>query len=615
MLSPLSFDTDSFENIIEEYRSRIVGIFPDWTNYNYSDPGITFLELFAWLRENQQYFMEQLGDDHYREFFRLAGFTPFGRQYAKILAEAVTGSYEKAITIPAGCRFLFGGLSFETVQKEFIPAAVITSARRVNENGKTEFIVGKGQIIYQDAFSFFPFGKEPKIKTAMLLSVEGSIPRNKEFRLSISLLSNGRNPEMSGISENLTEISWKYISGGFEHPLTVVTDETGGLLYSGRITFRIEDGLMPECDDIELKATLVSGTYDIPPVITGLSLSQIELAQIRSYDFPEGFTLAQGNCFPDQIYEIPQDSFLADSIRIETDDPLNPGKIIRWTRTDDFLSCGPEDMCFLADETAGTIRFGNGWHGLPPEGNIVLKSVIGTSGSAGNIKIGSVLYPETPLTENIEFSMTKLLSPGRNPETREETLLRIIQEKDKIKRAVSLSDYEQLVLETPGLCIHSCHAWTEENDPTTVHIAVRPGDGVRPDTLTDREKDIIGRHLENKRLIGIRPKLHTPSYIRVDITVEAVPSQKYRNAAEVLEEEIREWFNERKAVYGEALPYNQLLSRLDAIPCVNRVISLSMVPLSAGIRRTRNRALVPPVNGVFLPGRIEVILNHYQTVQ
>ena len=119
MLSPLSFDTDSFENIIEEYRSRIVGIFPDWTNYNYSDPGITFLELFAWLRENQQYFMEQLGDDHYREFFRLAGFTPYGRKCAKILAEAVPGSFEKAIAIPAGTRFLSGGLCYETVKTEW----------------------------------------------------------------------------------------------------------------------------------------------------------------------------------------------------------------------------------------------------------------------------------------------------------------------------------------------------------------------------------------------------------------------------------------------------------------------------------------------------------------
>ena len=615
MLSPISFDTDSFENIIEEYRSRIVGIFPDWTNYNYSDPGITFLELFAWLRENQQYFMEQLGDDHYREFFRLDGFTPYGRECAKILAEAVHGSFEKAITIPAGTRFLSGGLFFETVQKEFIPSAVISRAKRVDKDGKTEFTVGRGQIIYQDAYSFFPFGKESKIGTAVLISVKGSIPRKKEFRLSLSLLTNGRNPEMEGISENLTEISWEYLSGGIAHPLTVVSDETCGLLYSGRITFRIDDGLLPECDDIELKATLVSGRYDISPVITGMSLSQIELAQIRSYIFPEGFKLAQGNCFPDQIYEIPQEGFLADSIRIETDDPLNPGKIIQWTRTDDFFSCGPEDMCFLADETTGTIRFGNGWHGLPPEGNIVLKSVTGTSGSAGNIKNGSLLYPETPLTDNIEFSVAKLLSPGRDPETREETLLRIIQEKDRIQRAVSLSDYERLVLETPGLCIHSCHAWTEDDEPTTVHIAVRPGDGDSPEALTEREKTIIGRYLENKRLIGIKPKLHSPSYIRVDITVEAVPSPKYRNASEVLEEEIREWFRERKAVYGEALPYNQLLSRLDAIPCVSRLISLSMVPLSAGIRRTRNRALVPPVNGVFLPGRIEVILNHYQAVQ
>ena len=615
MLSPLSFDTDSFENIIEEYRSRIVGIFPDWTNYNYSDPGITILELFAWLRENQQYFMEQLGDDHYREFFRLAGFNPYGRTCARFLAEAVPGENRGAVTIPAGTRFLSGALTFETTQKEFIPAAVIKYAKRVNKSGRTEFTVGRGQIVYQDAYSFTPFGRESSIGTCMLIGVAGDIPKQKEFRLALSLLPNVRNPEMEDISENLTELKWEYISGGDAYPLTVVSDETRAMLYSGRITFRIEEGPGPENDHIELKATLVSGTYDISPVITGMSLSQIELAQTESYDFPDGYYIGEGNGFPDQIFELPQKSFLADSIQIESEDPLNPGKMIRWSKTDDFLSCGPEDRCFLPDEDAGTVRFGNGWHGLPPQGKISLKAVTGSSGSAGNVKIGSVLYPKKPFKDDMEFSMIKLISPGRDPETREETLLRIIQEKDMVQRAVSLSDYEQLVMKTPGLCIHSCHAWTEDEDPTTVHIAVRPGDGNHPAVLSETERTIIGRYLDDKRLIGMKTRLHTPDYIRVDITVEAVPSPKYRNAMEVLKKEILDWFGERKAIYGEPLSYNQLLSRLDALPCITRVLSLSMEPLSAGIGRTRNGALIPPVGGVFLPGRIEVILNHYQAVQ
>ncbi len=132
--------------------------------------------------------------------------------------------------------------------------------------------------------------------------------------------------------------------------------------------------------------------------------------------------------------------------------------------------------------------------------------------------------------------------------------------------------------------------------------------------LTEQEKSIITKYFEDRRLIGTKLSLHSPSYIRVDISVEAVPSPQYRDAAVLLEDEIRSWFEERKATYGKPLLYNDLFSSLDAAPCVRKLLVLSLNPVSAGITRDSNRDLVPPVNGVFLPGQIEIIINHYQTV-
>ena len=109
----------------------------------------------------------------------------------------------------------------------------------------------------------------------------------------------------------------------------------------------------------------------------------------------------------------------------------------------------------------------------------------------------------------------------------------------------------------------------------------------------------------------MRIKLHSPSYIRVNVTVDAFPSPSYRDASDILEKEIRQWFEERKDVYGKPMPYDQLLYRLVMSPCIRKLVGLSMEPLNAGITRNKNRALVPPVNGVFLPGRIEIILNQY----
>ena len=216
------------------------------------------------------------------------------------------------------------------------------------------------------------------------------------------------------------------------------------------------------------------------------------------------------------------------------------------------------------------------------------------------------------VASNIVDRAYLLAKAGRDPESRDETLLRILREKDRIWRAVTLRDYEQLAMETPGLCLHSCRAWTESRYPGTVHLVVRPGDGKKTSVLTERQKEAISAWLEDRRLIGTRLRLHTPRYIYVDTEVEVIPSPQYRDSADILEKEIRKWFREKETVYGEPLLYSELFGRLDALPCVRILRVLAMNPRTAGIRRNHNRDLIPPVSGVFLPGRIEVILNHYQ---
>ena len=82
---------------------------------------MTFLELFAWMKENQQFHMEQLGDAHYEAFFRLLGFEREGRRPAGILA---MGKPEGEWSIPAGARFQTGGIIFETVEEETLTDAL-----------------------------------------------------------------------------------------------------------------------------------------------------------------------------------------------------------------------------------------------------------------------------------------------------------------------------------------------------------------------------------------------------------------------------------------------------------------------------------------------------------
>jgi hypothetical protein len=64
-------DDRSFDDLVEEARALIRTHQPEWTNYNPSDPGITLLELFAWLCEMLIYRADQVPERHKRAFLRL----------------------------------------------------------------------------------------------------------------------------------------------------------------------------------------------------------------------------------------------------------------------------------------------------------------------------------------------------------------------------------------------------------------------------------------------------------------------------------------------------------------------------------------------------------------
>src|ERR1035438_5989788 len=66
-------DNRSFEQILSDLRFRIPRYTKEWTNFNDSDPGMTLLQLFAWLSEQMLYQMNQVPLKNYVKFLKLLG--------------------------------------------------------------------------------------------------------------------------------------------------------------------------------------------------------------------------------------------------------------------------------------------------------------------------------------------------------------------------------------------------------------------------------------------------------------------------------------------------------------------------------------------------------------
>ena len=66
-----SLDDRRFADLVDEGRRLIPGLAPSWTDHNPSDPGITLIELFAFVSEMLMYRADRVSDANKRAFVRL----------------------------------------------------------------------------------------------------------------------------------------------------------------------------------------------------------------------------------------------------------------------------------------------------------------------------------------------------------------------------------------------------------------------------------------------------------------------------------------------------------------------------------------------------------------
>jgi hypothetical protein len=66
-----NLDDRRYNDLMAEALARIPAHAPEWTNYNPSDPGITLIELFAYLTDMLLYRLNRVTDDNTRKFLKL----------------------------------------------------------------------------------------------------------------------------------------------------------------------------------------------------------------------------------------------------------------------------------------------------------------------------------------------------------------------------------------------------------------------------------------------------------------------------------------------------------------------------------------------------------------
>ena len=71
-----NLDTRRWTDLVDEGRALVPRYAPRWTDHNYHDPGITLIELFAWLIEQLIYRANRVPERHLRKFLALVVYDP-----------------------------------------------------------------------------------------------------------------------------------------------------------------------------------------------------------------------------------------------------------------------------------------------------------------------------------------------------------------------------------------------------------------------------------------------------------------------------------------------------------------------------------------------------------
>lgn len=302
-----NLDDRPWADLVEEARSLIPRLAPAWTDHNVHDPGITFIELFAWLAEMQIYQVNRVGARHREAFARLAGIERRLRQPARVGID-IDGLIREGTFLPAGTRLapLEGAeLVFETERDAWLTQSRL--ARVLVGRGTAE--VDQTQANQQDGVSYLAFGERAEEGARFRLEFDAFHPEvEPEIRLAIDLVTedlDARCAPTDGFTSagqaeccrgtSPVQLVWEYQGAGGAIQLTA-DDGTFGLSRSGAVVLTLP-AAAPGPAWIECR--IARGYYDIEPRLRRIALNRLACVQRETV---RDELLGTGNGRPDQSF-------------------------------------------------------------------------------------------------------------------------------------------------------------------------------------------------------------------------------------------------------------------------------------------------------------------------
>lgn len=503
-----------------------------WTLHAPVDPGVTLLELFAYLLEQRLYWLDQVPDELVVAILGLLGVDPPSpaRPAATVLRLTAERPGTPVPVVPAGTRMSrdpAGRIVF-TLDDEVAVFGVSGDDVRVetDRDRTADLRARRGvPLLATDGAA---------ASARFTLPLTGTHPAPGPLTLLAELdapAAPSWSPDAVADVRPPAALTWSWFNpdtgatGSFES----IVDDTGGLRRSGVV--RLEPPAGWTTADRGVTVSTRAATYSSTPLLLGLAVN-VSAARHLERRSASGTDL-DGQIrawlkLPGQRLVLPgaAESLLSAELRIAGEE---------WLPVRDFVFGSSRDKVYIVDRPAGALVFGDGLTGRIPvtaTKDVSVEYSVG-GGRVGNGGLTGNWLPVGEFDGTLNGANLVRASGGADPETVAQARERAASVLGEVTRAVTAEDHVTLATTTPGVAVGRAYASIGEHPgfpcvrvpgATTVHIVPSVPRGTvapRPDPGMLCE---VADRLDCARLITSEVFVRAPAYrevrLRVDLSGE-----------------------------------------------------------------------------------------------
>jgi predicted phage baseplate assembly protein len=471
-LPRIELDDRRFQELVTEARDRIAKRCPNWTDHNVSDPGITLIELFAWMTEMTIYRLNRVPEKLHVELLELLGtqLDPPAAARTDIRFRLAVPPVDP-VPIPAvetevaTVRTLSTAPVVFQVSESFTIPVARPVAYAVERRGRLTSVTVNHGVAEPSPGDQPPFDTPPRAGDALYIGFDAPLSR---LTVQISVQC-APAPYGQGVDPDNPPLDWYASDGaGGWLPADVLFDSTGGF-NRGSGTIEVEvpssagQGAIGGTTAHWLRCTVrprepaLGSWYSESPRIFSLTAAPIGALLPAHHAVAMGeLELGASDGTPAQTFRLPEAPVLplAGEERLEVRVP-DETTWEAWQPCLDFAESGPDDPHFVLDAAAGEVRLGpavrhpaGGWrqHGaVPPKGAVLrLTGRRQGGGVAGNVAQGELQVLRSAIPGVARVTNPRSAHGGADAETLENARTRTAIEYRSRERAVTARDYEIL---------------------------------------------------------------------------------------------------------------------------------------------------------------------------